>query len=102
MAEIGVGLAETFVPERPRERSGAADGPAPVGGAVLTDRVTVDDGAALLARFASGVTGTFEASRLAPGRKAYESFEINGSVGVMLLAAALCNTYIRARATKER
>ncbi|MQA86330.1 MAG: gfo/Idh/MocA family oxidoreductase [Streptosporangiales bacterium] len=66
-----VGLAENFIGERPREGDGAAG----------TDRVTVDDAAAFLARFASGATGTFEATRLAPGRKAYESFEINGSNG---------------------
>lgn len=73
VAEV-VGLTESFVRERPAE---AADG----GGQPVTDRVTVDDSVAFLARFASGATGTFEATRLAPGRKAYQSFEINGSLG---------------------
>jgi predicted dehydrogenase len=43
--------------------------------------VTVDDSTTFLARFASGATGTFEATRLAPGRRNYNSFEINGSKG---------------------
>jgi predicted dehydrogenase len=65
-----VGTTETFVEERPVESG--------------TERVTVDDGAAFLARFENGAIGTFEASRVAPGRKAYESFEINGSNGSVI------------------
>jgi predicted dehydrogenase len=44
-------------------------------------RVTVDDAAVAIARFANGATGTFEATRLAPGRKNANRFEINGSRG---------------------
>lgn len=43
--------------------------------------VTVDDATTFLARFANGASGTFEATRLAPGRRNYNSFEINGSRG---------------------
>ena len=65
-----VGTAETFIKERPVEPG--ADGMAPV---------TVDDAVAFLTRFESGTTGTFEATRLAPGRRNRNSFEINGSEG---------------------
>lgn len=43
--------------------------------------VTVDDWMSFLAKFENGVTGVFEASRLATGRKNQNSFEINGSKG---------------------
>jgi predicted dehydrogenase len=44
-------------------------------------RVTVDDAAAAVARFANGAMGTIEATRMAPGRKNHNRFEINGSKG---------------------
>jgi len=44
-------------------------------------RVTVDDAAIALARFAGGTIGTIEGTRVAPGRKNYNRFEINGSKG---------------------
>jgi predicted dehydrogenase len=75
IAEV-VGIAETFVKERPRE--GAA------GTNLQMDRVTVNDAAAFLARFENGAIGTFEASPLVPGRKAKESFEVNGSKGSLV------------------
>ncbi len=67
------GSLETFIrqrplPDRPHERA----------------PVTVDDAAAALVRFANGATGTLEASRLASGRKAYNRFEINGSLGSLV------------------
>jgi predicted dehydrogenase len=68
-----VGTAETFVRERPLE-----------GAAPEMGEVTVDDATAFLARFENGAMGTFEASRLAPGRKNRNSFEINGSNGSLL------------------
>ena len=64
-----VGTTETFIKERPLEGGGG------------TGEVTVDDAAAFLARFGNGATGTFEATRLAPGRKNHNSFEINGTNG---------------------
>jgi predicted dehydrogenase len=72
IAEV-VGTADTFIKERPRE--GAA------GTNPQMDRVTVNDAVAFLARFENGAIGTFEASPLVPGRKAKESFEVNGSKG---------------------
>ena len=73
------GLLETFIKERPEMTastglSGAAD---------LSRRgsVTVDDQSLFLARFENGATGSIEATRLAPGRKNYNRFEINGSKG---------------------
>ena len=74
-----VGTMETFVKERPGEGAATASG-----GGTGTEPVTVDDGAAFLARFENGAIGTFETSRIAPGRKAYESFEINGSAGSLV------------------
>ena len=67
-----VGTAETFIRERPLEEAS---------GGAQTGEVTVDDAAAFLARFENGAVGTFEATRLAPGRKNHNSFEINGSGG---------------------
>ncbi len=68
-----VGTAETFIRERPLE-----------GASGETGEVTVDDAAAFLARFENGAMGTFEATRLAPGRKNHNSFEINGSGGSLV------------------
>jgi predicted dehydrogenase len=68
-----VGTAETFIRERPLEPGGAERG-----------EVTVDDAAAFLARFENGAMGTFEVTRLAPGRKNRNSFEINGSGGSLV------------------
>jgi predicted dehydrogenase len=44
-------------------------------------RVTVDDASTSLVRFKNGAIGTIEATRMAPGRKNYNRFEINGSRG---------------------
>jgi predicted dehydrogenase len=46
-----------------------------------TGPVTVEDAAFVLARFQNGVLGSFEATRFAPGRKNYNTFEIYGSKG---------------------
>lgn len=69
VAEV-TGDLRTFIRERPLPgRSGK------------TRRVTVDDAAIALARFENGAMGTIEATRLAPGRKNHNRFEINGSRG---------------------
>ncbi|HET9373315.1 MAG TPA: Gfo/Idh/MocA family oxidoreductase [Vicinamibacterales bacterium] len=60
----------TFIKERPL-----------VGQPKKTGKVTVDDALVALARFKGGAMGTIEATRLAPGRKNYNRFEINGSRG---------------------
>jgi predicted dehydrogenase len=65
-----VGDMKTFVPERPDGQGGKG-------------QVTVDDASLFLARFASGATGTFEATRMAPGRKNFNGIEVNGSRGTL-------------------
>ncbi len=72
-------LTETFVKERPLPRT--ASGLAGVGGGEQRGRVTVDDAALFLARFAGGAIATFEASRFATGRRNGMRIEINGSAG---------------------
>jgi predicted dehydrogenase len=61
---------ETFVKERPLEGQLRTRG-----------KVTVDDASAAVVRFENGALGTIEATRMAPGRKNYNRFEINGSLG---------------------
>jgi predicted dehydrogenase len=80
IAEV-VGTLSTFIKERPvATESGGGAGLVAAAGRELGE-VTVDDSTTFLARFASGATGTFEATRLAPGRRNYNSFEINGAKG---------------------
>lgn len=43
--------------------------------------VTVEDATMFLAKFKNGALGVFEASRMCPGRKNFNGFEINGSKG---------------------
>lgn len=69
IAEVA-GTTETFIKTRP-----LPDNPSRKG------RVTVDDAVVAAVRFANGAIGSIEASRLAPGRKNYNRFEINGSLG---------------------
>ena len=69
MAEVA-GDLKTFITKRP-----LPDNPKKTG------RVTVDDASTALVRFKNGAIGTIEASRMAPGRKNYNRFEINGSLG---------------------
>ncbi|MEU5974419.1 Gfo/Idh/MocA family oxidoreductase [Streptomyces sp. NPDC047315] len=65
-------LTETFVKERP-----VASG----GGEQSTGRVTVDDAALFNGRLPSGALASFEATRMAAGRKNSLRFEINGERG---------------------
>jgi predicted dehydrogenase len=64
------GALETYIKRRP-----LLDDPAKQG------QVTVDDAALALVRFANGAVGSIEGTRLAPGRKNYNRFEVNGSRG---------------------
>ncbi|MFI6816025.1 Gfo/Idh/MocA family protein [Nonomuraea sp. NPDC050328] len=67
---VGVtGLTETFIKERPRP-----DGQA-------MEPVTVDDAALFVGRFEGGALGSFEATRMATGRKNSLRIEVNGSQG---------------------
>jgi len=64
------GVLQTFIKERPLLQDPRKKG-----------RVSVDDAAAAVVRFRGGALGTIEATRLAPGRKNFNRFEINGSKG---------------------
>ncbi|RIK81279.1 MAG: dehydrogenase [Planctomycetota bacterium] len=75
-----VGMKKTFITERPAE--GTSSGLTATAGEG-TEKVTVDDASVFLAKFAGGAFGTFEATRLAPGRKNFNRFEINGSKGTL-------------------
>ncbi len=79
-----VGTMDTFIKQRPVETaSGGGAGLFAARGTEM-DEVTVDDATTFLARFAGGATGTFEATRLAPGRRNYNAFEVNGSAGSLV------------------
>ena len=83
VGDIGevVGMKKTFITERPAEgRSAGLTATAGEG----TEKVTVDDATLFLAKFASGALGSFEATRMAPGRKNYNRVEINGSHGSLV------------------
>jgi predicted dehydrogenase len=78
-----IGTTDTFITERPVETaSGGGAGLAATAGAEK-GKVTVDDATSFLARFAGGPTGVFEATRLAPGRRNHNAFEINGANGTI-------------------
>jgi len=66
------GHLETFVRERPLATNSRKRG-----------RVTVDDASIALACFENGAIGTIEATRMAPGRKNWNRFEINASKGTV-------------------
>ena len=76
-----VGMSKTFIKERPAE--GASTGLTAVA-AEGTEKVDIDDCTMFLAKFKDGALGTFEATRLAPGRKNFNRFEINGSLGSLV------------------
>lgn len=70
---------ETFVAERPRI-DGASAGLTASGGA-RRGPVTVDDAAVFTGRLSSGALATFEATRMASGRKNALRLEVNGEFG---------------------
>jgi len=72
------GMMQTFIEERPLPAEMA--GLAAVAGQER-GKVTAEDAVAFLARFQNGAFGTFEATRLAAGRKNCNRFEVNGSKG---------------------
>ena len=74
------GTLQTVVPTRPA--AGTAQGLGGTGDASgERGQVTVDDVALFTARFESGVLGSFEATRMAQGRKNAMRVEVNGSHG---------------------
>ena len=76
-----VGALDTFIKERPLETASSGGAGLTATAANETGKVTVDDSASFLAKFENGASGTFSVTRLAPGRRNYNSFEINGSEG---------------------
>lgn len=64
------GMMKTFITERPLPEDKSRMAP-----------VDVDDAALSLCKFENGALGSIEASRFATGRKNYNRFEINGSLG---------------------
>ncbi len=79
-----IGTLNTFIKERPTEEASTGGSGLSATGGTQMGEVTVDDSTTILARFESGATGTFEATRLAAGRRNYNSFEINGSEGSLI------------------
>ncbi|MFE7601735.1 Gfo/Idh/MocA family protein [Streptomyces sp. NPDC057494] len=78
---VGVSaLTETFVRERPL-LAGAAAGLSAGPGSGAFGAVTVDDAALFTGRLASGALASFEATRMAAGRKNALRLEINGEKG---------------------
>ncbi|MER7722995.1 Gfo/Idh/MocA family oxidoreductase [Streptomyces sp. NPDC096323] len=78
---VGVSaVTETFVRERPLPggRSGGLGG---VAAGTESGAVTVDDAALFTGRLASGALASFEATRMAAGRKNALRLEINGELG---------------------
>lgn len=78
------GVTRTFVPARPPAAAGVGivrDERA--GELAATVPVTVDDAVAVLAHFPSGALGTFEATRMATGRKNGLAVELYGSQGAL-------------------
>jgi predicted dehydrogenase len=88
IAEV-VGVMKTFITERPGE--GGSSGLSAKAGAG-TEKVTVDDATLFLARFANGALGSFEATRMAPGRKNFNRVEVNGSKGSLVFNFEEMNT----------
>jgi predicted dehydrogenase len=70
-----VGNLQTLIKERPL-KDGDAYGP--------KGQVTVDDVAQFLVNFEGGATGCFESTRLATGRKNYNTIEVNGEKGSLV------------------
>lgn len=75
------GLLNTFIKERPlQDQGGKGDGLGAKAGRKM-GKVTVDDAAICIGRFANGALANLEATRFALGRKNHISIEINGSKG---------------------
>lgn len=84
LAEVS-GTLETLVDSRPLPGSTSADGGLGGPRSYGTGRgaVTVDDVAVFTGRFTDGVLGTFEATRMATGRKNALRLEVSGTRGAI-------------------
>ncbi|MDR1291985.1 MAG: Gfo/Idh/MocA family oxidoreductase [Clostridiales Family XIII bacterium] len=74
-------VQKTFTSERPLPGEGAAAFSSGTGAAESKGAVTVDDASFMIAEFNNGSLGSFNASRMATGRKNWNDFEIYGSKG---------------------
>ena len=74
-------MTETFVKERPLQAATSGDEGLTAKASSEMGEVTVDDAAAFMTRFQNGAMGVFEATRFAPGRRNFNTFEINGEKG---------------------
>ena len=81
------GTLETLVPTRPLAAESPSGDGAGLGGSAGAGGergpVTVDDVALFTGRFEDGVLGSFEASRMATGRKNALRLEVSGSLGAL-------------------
>ena len=78
------GLMNTFIKERPlQDQGGKGDGLGAKAGKKM-GKVTVDDAAICIGRFANGALANLEATRFALGRKNHITIEINGSKGSLV------------------
>jgi predicted dehydrogenase len=68
--EAVCGVQQTFTKRRPDGRGGSS-------------KVDVDDAFCFLARFRGGAIGTYEATRVAPGRKNHNCIEVSGTKGAV-------------------
>lgn len=78
-----IGMEQTFIKQRPKVKaeSSLSANLSVQGDRSHMEQVTVEDAAAFMAKFDNGAIGTFEASRVAGGRKNYNRIEMNGSKG---------------------
>jgi len=75
------GLMHTFIKERPlQDQGGKGDGLGAKASKKM-GKVTVDDAAICIGRFANGALANLEATRFALGRKNHITIEVNGSKG---------------------
>jgi predicted dehydrogenase len=75
------GTTETFIKQRPLQAPPTGTEGLKAQASQEMGEVTVDDAALFLGRFGDGALGSFEATRFAPGRRNFNTFEINGSKG---------------------
>jgi len=79
------GMMHTFIKERPlMDQTGKGDGLGAKSSGKKMGKVTVDDTALFIGRFANGAIANLEATRFALGRKNHITIEINGSKGSLV------------------
>jgi len=97
-----VGTTETFIRERPLPGPGGAGHYGRGAPGDPTGPVTNEDYAAVLCEFASGVRGTFEASRTIVGPESQMAFDVHGTRGALGWNLEKLNELQLYRATDDR